>query len=100
EVLRDGASAQYGSDAIAGVINLRLKTNRDGGDATVTYGWRETSYDVLVGPVTAPNATWSAPSRLNRDRSDGATLTVSAWKGLPVGATGSVVIAAEYKDQK
>src|SRR5687767_14032661 len=49
EVLRDGASAQYGSDAIAGVINLLLKTNNDGGDAGVTYGWRETSYDVLVG---------------------------------------------------
>src|SRR5512138_1955891 len=48
EVLRDGASAQYGSDAIAGVINLRLRTNNDGGDAGVTYGWRETSYDVLV----------------------------------------------------
>lgn len=100
EVLRDGASAQYGSDAIAGVINLRLKTNNDGGDATVTYGWRETSYDVLVGPVTAPNATWSAPSRLSRERSDGETLTVSAWKGLPIGTTGSVVIAAEYKDQE
>src|SRR5687768_1707868 len=64
EVLRDGASAQYGSDAIAGVINLRLKTNSDGGDAGVTYGWRESSYDVLVGPVVAPNATWSAPSRI------------------------------------
>ena len=100
EVLRDGASAQYGSDAIAGVINLRLKTNSDGGDAGVTYGWRETSYDVLVGPVTAPNANWSAPSRLSRDMSDGETLTVSAWKGLPIGTTGSVVIAAEYKDQE
>lgn len=100
EVLRDGASAQYGSDAIAGVINLRLKTNSDGGDAGVTYGWRETSYDVLVGAVTAPNATWSAPARLSRDMSDGETLTVSAWKGLPIGTTGSVVIAAEYKDQE
>ena len=29
EVLRDGASAQYGSDAIAGVINLRLRDARD-----------------------------------------------------------------------
>src|SRR5918992_796520 len=36
EVLRDGASAQYGSDAIAGVINLRLRTDNDGGDAGVT----------------------------------------------------------------
>ena len=30
EVLRDGAAAQYGSDAIAGVINYRLKENRQG----------------------------------------------------------------------
>jgi iron complex outermembrane receptor protein len=100
EVLRDGASAQYGSDAIAGVINLRLKNSREGGDATVSYGWRETSYDVLVGPVTAPGATWSAAPRLSRDRSDGETLTVSAWKALPIGTSGSLVIAAEYKDQE
>ena len=31
EVLRDGASAQYGSDAIAGVINFQLKDNHEGG---------------------------------------------------------------------
>ena len=31
EVLRDGASAQYGSDAIAGVMNFRLKNNYEGG---------------------------------------------------------------------
>lgn len=31
EVLRDGASAQYGSDAIAGVMNFQLKDNHDGG---------------------------------------------------------------------
>ena len=30
EVLRDGASAQYGSDAIAGVLNFRLKNRSDG----------------------------------------------------------------------
>lgn len=100
EVLRDGASAQYGSDAIAGVINLRLRSDSDGGDVSATYGWRDTSYDVLVRPVPAANATWSAPPRLSRDRSDGETLTVSAWKGLPIGTTGSVVIAAEYKDQE
>ncbi|WP_129642535.1 TonB-dependent receptor plug domain-containing protein [Peristeroidobacter agariperforans] len=102
EVLRDGASAQYGSDAIAGVINLRLRTDNDGGDAGVTYGWRETSYDVLVGspPTNPPGANFSSPPRRSRDMSDGETLTVSAWKGLPIGTTGSVVIAAEYKDQE
>jgi iron complex outermembrane receptor protein len=38
EVLRDGASAQYGSDAIAGVINYQLKRNNSGGELTAKYG--------------------------------------------------------------
>ena len=43
EVLRDGASAQYGSDAIAGVINIVLKDNSDGFSGGVTYGLYSTS---------------------------------------------------------
>ncbi|WP_249674330.1 TonB-dependent receptor plug domain-containing protein [Pseudomonas abieticivorans] len=38
EVLRDGASAQYGSDAIAGVINIILKENDSGGSAETSFG--------------------------------------------------------------
>ena len=38
EVLTDGAAAQYGSDAIAGVINIILKKNYTGADVTGTYG--------------------------------------------------------------
>lgn len=38
EVLRDGAASQYGSDAIAGVINFILKDDREGGMAKVQYG--------------------------------------------------------------
>ena len=38
EVLRDGAAAQYGSDAIAGVINIILKGGADHGGANVTFG--------------------------------------------------------------
>ena len=38
EVLRDGASAQYGSDAIAGVINFVLKDNNSGGTFEVKAG--------------------------------------------------------------
>ena len=38
EVLRDGAVAQYGSDAIAGVINLRMKDAREGGELRLDYG--------------------------------------------------------------
>ncbi len=38
EVLEDGAAAQYGSDAIAGVINIILKDDSDGGDGSLTAG--------------------------------------------------------------
>jgi iron complex outermembrane receptor protein len=38
EILRDGASAQYGSDAIAGVMNFTLKQNSDGGSLDVKSG--------------------------------------------------------------
>ncbi|WP_337053819.1 TonB-dependent receptor [Pseudoxanthomonas sp. USHLN014] len=38
EVLRDGASAQYGSDAIAGVVNIVLKGAGSGGSLAVNYG--------------------------------------------------------------
>ena len=38
EVLRDGAAALYGSDAIAGVINIILKSNKSGGQASAIYG--------------------------------------------------------------
>lgn len=38
EILRDGASAQYGSDAIAGVMNIILKDNKGEGSVTVRSG--------------------------------------------------------------
>ena len=38
EVLRDGASSQYGSDAIAGVINFVMKDASEGGQYEVQYG--------------------------------------------------------------
>jgi iron complex outermembrane receptor protein len=38
EVLTDGAAAQYGTDAIAGVINIILKKNSSGGTLNSTYG--------------------------------------------------------------
>lgn len=38
EILRDGASAQYGSDAIAGVMNIILKKNHSDGSVTVRSG--------------------------------------------------------------
>jgi iron complex outermembrane receptor protein len=99
EVLRDGASAQYGSDAIAGVVNLRLREAREGGGVDLTYGWRDSDYDMLTGAPPA-NATWSAPSTLSRSVSDGETITASIWKGLSLADSGFLTVAAEYKDQE
>jgi len=45
EVLRDGAAAQYGSDAIAGVINIILHDQTDGLHGGVTYG----AYSTAIG---------------------------------------------------
>ena len=99
EVLRDGASAQYGSDAIAGVINLRLREDSSGGELGVSYGWRDSTYKTLTRQPPA-GATWSAPAVLERSRSDGETLTVSGWKGFALGDSGFITVAAEYKDQE
>ncbi len=50
EVLRDGAAAQYGSDAIAGVINFILKDSPEGGEVTFQAGqyYEEDGEDLLI----------------------------------------------------
>lgn len=73
EVLRDGASAQYGSDAIAGVINIVLKANSPS-EAQFTAGSNMTHFNpprqnpVAVvdktlwdGKLWKGNATWNVP---------------------------------------
>lgn len=81
EVLRDGAAAQYGSDAIAGVINIRLREARSGGSATLNYGIHDTTVKT---------------SRGKRDANDGLTESVSIWQGLPLGAEGFLTLSGEY----
>ncbi|WP_396593657.1 TonB-dependent receptor plug domain-containing protein [Brevundimonas sp. R86498] len=81
EVLRDGASAHYGSDAIAGVINLRLKEAREGGGASVTVGQYFTEVETARG---------------TRDEEDGQTVTGSLWQGFGLGADGFLTVSAEY----
>ena len=84
EVLRDGASAQYGSDAIAGVVNLRLREARSGGGATVSYGEYFTGVDTARG---------------SRTEHDGETVTASGWQGLALGSDGFLTLSAEYLDR-
>nr|WP_295927256.1 TonB-dependent receptor [uncultured Dyadobacter sp.] len=87
EILRDGAAAQYGSDAIAGVINIILKS-RTGFSGNVSYGQNVTSYDknYIINQ--------------NRDASvhisDGGTAQIGLNYGLKVGQKGFVNITGEY----
>ncbi|WP_294191740.1 TonB-dependent receptor [uncultured Sphingomonas sp.] len=81
EVLRDGASAQYGSDAIAGVINLRLREARSGGGAQVNYGFYDTQVDT---------------ARNSRHVTGENSVTVSAWQGIGFGDDGFVTLTGEY----
>ncbi|HEY5799551.1 MAG TPA: TonB-dependent receptor plug domain-containing protein, partial [Burkholderiaceae bacterium] len=97
EVLRDGASAQYGSDAIAGVVNLRLRTDKKGGEITTSYGARKTEYEFFTGALPA-GANFSAVN--SRKVTDGETATISGWKGMQLGDAGYLVLSGEYKDQK
>ncbi|MBK8197643.1 MAG: TonB-dependent receptor [Acidobacteria bacterium] len=98
EVLRDGASALYGSDAIAGVVNVRLREAAEGGQVAASYGWRETEYTVPVITPTTPGVP-NPGSSVSRKRSDGHTYTVAGWKGFHLGEDGFLTVTGEYKDQ-
>lgn len=106
EVLRDGASSQYGSDAIAGVINIQLK-KREGGRAQATYGkYVTTMEDVIVVATVAPTLTASSSENPvitftgeERKRRDGETWTIATNIGLPLGDTAYFNWTAEYKDR-
>lgn len=99
EVLRDGASAQYGSDAIAGVINVRLREASDGGGVSTSVGFRKSEYTVPVTPPVAGLPITVGPS-ITRSVEDGEVITVSAWKGLPLGEDGFLTLSGEIKHQE
>jgi iron complex outermembrane recepter protein len=99
EVLRDGASALYGSDAIAGVVNVRLREASEGGSVSASYGWRETEYSAPVITPTAPGVPNPGPE-FTRERSDGNIWTIGGWKGLSLGESGFLTLTGEYKDQR
>ena len=83
EVLRDGAGAQYGSDAIAGVINVILDERREGIDSELTWGEHVTRF---------------SPAG-NKDIRDGKTLSGKVAFGLPLGSGGFLRAGAEYKNR-
>lgn len=72
EILRDGASAQYGSDAIAGVVNAILKDDAEGFNISATYG--------------------------EYDEEDGERTIISANGGLNLFDRGFLNLTGEYAD--
>ena len=95
EVLRDGAAAQYGSDAIAGVMNFQLKDARSGGSLefrTGAYldanpGSLSTCGEGIIGDIK---------HSCNGIGGRGQAFTVAANAGLPLGRTGFVNFSLEY----
>ena len=74
QILREGATAQYGSDAIAGVMNYGLRDNKTGFEATARYGQFY-------------------------DHGDGKSKEISANLGLSLGERGFINISGEYDDE-
>lgn len=84
EILRDGASAQYGSDAIAGVINIVLKKDVKHWNVTVGgSGYYDHKYNTLNNADPSQFYTGS--------QFDGKTMNVGFSYGLPLGKSGGFV---------
>jgi iron complex outermembrane receptor protein len=91
EILRDGASAQYGSDAIAGVINIVLKKTTGILEANVSYGQFDTKYpkNYALNKVTGKSDDPNVRVR------DGETVQASLGYGFKI-AKGYLNITGEY----
>ena len=90
EVLRDGAAAQYGSDAIAGVMNFELKNARSGGSVEIRSGRR---YDENDGD---PSTCGPLGRSCNGIGGYGVGYTFAGNVGLPLGAEGFLNLSLEY----
>lgn len=83
EVLRDGAGAAYGSDAIAGVINVILDDRPSGFEISTSYGFHRTDVEPIDQTLT-----------------DGETFTLSASGGMALGDGGFLRVGVDYRDRK
>ncbi|WP_158551620.1 TonB-dependent receptor [Rhodohalobacter sp. SW132] len=107
EVLRDGAAAQYGSDAIAGVINIILK-DRQGLDASLSYG-QHVSYEergYAPNQALAPGESTAGfqdspyyPGVEDVWRLDGKTTNLHVGYGFELPNNGSLYVAGQYRDR-
>ena len=95
EVLRDGAAAQYGSDAIAGVLNFQLKDARSGGSLEYRTGLHRdanpgdssTCGSGIIGDIK---------HSCNGIGGRGQAFSVAGNTGLPFGPNGFLNLSFEY----
>lgn len=83
EVLRDGAGAQYGSDAVAGVVNIILDDSPTGGEWEAGFG----AHHTRVAPI-------------DRRLTDGQTSTLSGKVGRHIGADGFFRVGLELRNRE
>ena len=95
EVLRDGAAAQYGSDAIAGVMNFQLKDAPSGGSFEIQTG---AFRDVNNGDTSTcgQGIIGDIKHSCNGIGGHGRTFSVAGNVGLPLGSDGFANISIEY----
>ena len=103
EILRDGAAAQYGSDAIAGVINIVLNDNVNEFNGSITTGVykNDPQGDFLPGTPNTPGFQLDQSGNGNsygKDKKyDGFSLKAAANYGVKLGKNGGFVnITGEY----
>ncbi len=120
DVLKDGASSIYGSDAMAGVVNIITRTNFEGAEANVYYGQYDEgdgakqSFDFVVGmagergSVTIgaeyhnEDEVWARDRFFSNDSYPGypqySTTVVGQWGNWRVGSTGPWYVADRGSD--
>jgi iron complex outermembrane recepter protein len=91
EILRDGAAAQYGSDAIAGVVNIVLKRTSGALGGNVSFGQYMTEYAKNQGLVNLGKATNPMVSV-----TDGQTVQAGLNYGIKIGNKGFLNLTGEY----
>ncbi len=102
EILRDGASAQYGSDAIAGVINLVLNDQVGKFTGNINYGFYNTNAEGDFPEGTANTDgnrldTERDGNQIGDDKSfDGGSVKVTANYGVAIGEEGFANFTTEY----
>lgn len=106
EILRDGAAAQYGSDAIAGVINIVMKDEVNVLTGAVTYGASNTNAkgDFLPGTPNTKgyrlDQNGNGNSYGKNQSLDGGSLTATANYGVAIGEKGGYAnFTGEYMNK-